>query len=233
MATKYSLLTHLTWVSVASFSSGIKSRVSGSPVERSMVITLCRGAFRLVLTYIKDPWFVILYHSVKKELWIEKGLTCCNPQKIHWWLFAREFPTWPHPYRALQPTRDFAGSMRVSEVGQQNLEPYLRGILVGIYVDIFAILWSICSVYPVWVLLVLMHNDIFHWTTGSASGKRECYVIPTLRRSNPMVTHHGVSITMVLHMKFTSRIALCGVCQRTDSWVVRCIIPDKGNLWSP
>lgn len=61
MTTKYSLLTHLTLASLASFCSGMKSRVS--PVERSIVITLCWGASTLVLTYNKDPWFVILCHS--------------------------------------------------------------------------------------------------------------------------------------------------------------------------
>ena len=142
MTIKYSLLTHLTRESVASCTSGIKSRISGSLVEMSIVTTLYRGAFRLVLRYIKDPWFVILsYHSSQKR--------DCEAGKDSHVIISRIFINDFSPgnirldsilIELTNPHEIYLGVSRLVNSEQQNLEPCLRGIFVYIYVDIFSVL---------------------------------------------------------------------------------------------
>ena len=99
---------------------------------------------------------------------------------------------------------------------------------VGIQVNIFDVLWCICAVYP-------SEFPLSRWTMISSIeilGKRECYVVPTLKRFKFMVTRRGISIAMSRFlMKLTSAAAgdrCASVAQvneltvraNTNSWII-------------
>ena len=97
-------------------------------------------------------WVIKAHDFLYCSIRVNKNCETGKVSEVAIWLkFINDFPPGNSDLTlslsSSSPTSDFTGSTVVSEVGQQILKPCLQGILVGIHIDIFVLLWSICSVY--------------------------------------------------------------------------------------